>query len=100
MNGFLVFITMVVSMASWGGYKFPLPGIHQVGETLTITSDAACPYRVISADVEISNNPIDPWTNLIKFDEPGEVKELRISCPCSIIEDEPIDKAKVDWMIR
>ena len=100
MNGFLVFITMVVSMASWGGYRLPLPGIHQVGEWLTVTSDSACPYRVITSDVELTNNPIDPWTNVIKFDEQGIVDELRISCPCSIIEDEPIDKVPVDWMIR
>ena len=99
MNGFLVFLTLVIAQASWGGYRLPLPGIHSTGEWITITSDAACPYRVISADIEMSNNPINPWTNLIRFDEQGEVKELRISCPCSIIET-PVDKVPVDWLVR
>ena len=99
MNGFLIFITTAASTATWGGHRPPLPGIYQVGEWITITSDAACPYRVISADLEMSNNPINPWVNLIRFDEQGEVTELRISCPCSIYEAEP-DRVTVDWLVR
>ena len=101
MSGFLIYITMVVSLASWGGYKYPLPDVYQVGQPITITADAACPYRVIEADIPLTNNQIPPWENSISFTEAGYVDELRISCPCPFVDGVATpDVIPVGWSIK
>lgn len=101
MNGFLIFITLVISAVISGPYRYAVPNIYPVGREMVIHSDCGCGFRDIEPveDIDHTVRQISSFETGITFTEGGIVSALKISCVHSFYET-PVYLIETDWMFR